>query len=73
MFGNYLQQTTSADDIFRFSISWRFKGTFLFSGFPRALEIMENLENQKKSSMHGKIMEIEKTWMIMEKSWNFVK
>ena len=27
MLGNYLQQPTSADDIFRFSIfSWRFKG-----------------------------------------------
>ena len=27
----------------------------------------------KKSSMHGKIMELEKTSIIMEKSWNFVK
>ena len=27
------------------------------SGFPQALEITENLENYKKSSMHGKIME----------------
>ena len=26
MFGNYLQQTTSADDIFRCIFSWRFKG-----------------------------------------------
>ena len=26
MLGNYLQQTTSADDIFRCSFSWRFKG-----------------------------------------------
>ena len=26
-----------------------------------------------KSSMHGKIMEFEKTWITMEKSWNFVK
>ena len=24
--GNYLQQTTSADTIFRFIFSWRFKG-----------------------------------------------
>ena len=30
------------------------------TGFPQALEIMENLENHKKSSMHGKIMESEK-------------
>ena len=30
-----------------------------FSGFPRALEIMENLENHEKKSMHGKIMEFE--------------
>ena len=30
------------------------------TGFPRALENLENLENQKKSSMHGKIMEFEK-------------
>ena len=26
MLGNYLQQTTSADDIFRCFSSWRFKG-----------------------------------------------
>ena len=32
-----------------------------YSGFPQALEIMENLENHKKSSMHGKIIEFEKT------------
>ena len=25
----------------------------------------------KKSSMHGKIMEFIRTWIIMEKSWNF--
>ena len=25
MLGNYLQQTTSADDIFRIFFSWRFK------------------------------------------------
>ena len=31
-----------------------------FPGFPQALEIMENLENHLKSSMHGKIMEFEK-------------
>ena len=27
----------------------------------------------KKSSMHGKIMEFEKTWINIEKSWNFLK
>ena len=27
----------------------------------------------KKHSMHGKIMEFEKSWITMEKSWNFVK
>ena len=32
----------------------------LKTGFPQALEIMENLENHQKSSMHGKIMEFEK-------------
>ena len=26
MLGNYLQQTTSADDIFRCIFSWRFRG-----------------------------------------------
>ena len=26
LLGNYLQQTTSADDIFRCIFSWRFKG-----------------------------------------------
>ena len=40
-------------------------------GFPPALEILENLENHKKSSMHGKIMKFEKK--TPEKSWNFVK
>ena len=30
------------------------------TGFPRALEIVENLEIKKKSSMHGKIMEFTK-------------
>ena len=32
-------------------------------GFPQALEIIENLENHQKSSMHGnfKIMEFEKS------------
>ena len=28
MLGNYLQQTTLADDIFRCIFSWRFKGLF---------------------------------------------
>ena len=32
----------------------------IITGFPRALENLENLENHKKSSMHGKIMEFEK-------------
>ena len=30
------------------------------TGFPQALEIMENLENHQKSSMRGKIIEFEK-------------
>ena len=30
------------------------------TGFPRALEIVENLENHQKKSMHGKVMEFEK-------------
>ena len=29
------------------------------AGFPQSLEIMENLENHQKKSMHGKIMELE--------------
>ena len=29
-----------------------------YAGFPQALEIMKNLENHGKSSMHGKIMEL---------------
>ena len=32
-----------------------------YTGFPQALEIMENLENHEKSSMHRKIMEFAKT------------
>ena len=43
------------------------------TGFPQALEIMENLERYKKCSMHRKMMEFEKTSTFMEKSWNFVK
>ena len=31
MLGNYLQQTTSADDIFRCIFSWLFKGLRVFS------------------------------------------
>ena len=33
MLGNFLQQTTSADDIFRCIFSWHFKGKILFIGF----------------------------------------
>ena len=33
MLGNYLQQTTSADDIFRCIFSWRIKGELLFIQF----------------------------------------
>ena len=33
----------------------------LGTGFPQGMEIMENLENHKKSSMHGKIMEFKNT------------
>ena len=43
------------------------------SGFPQALEIMENLENHQIKFHAWKIMEFEKNWIIMEKSWNFVK
>ena len=31
MSGNYLQQTTSADDIFRCIFSWRFKGSLVLA------------------------------------------
>ena len=30
----------------------------ILAGFPQALEIMENLENHEKSSMHGKIIDL---------------
>ena len=40
------------------------------TGFPRALE---NLENHKKSSMHGKIMEFEKKLKNHGKIMEFVK
>ena len=36
------------------------RSAFMITGFPQAHEIMENLENHQKSSMHGKIMEFEK-------------
>ena len=32
----------------------------LSAGFPQALQIMENLENHKKSSIYGKIMKFER-------------
>ena len=37
-----------------------FKIKHLYSGFPRALEMMENLENHKKRYMHERIMDFEK-------------
>ena len=46
----------------------------LQTGFPKALEIMENLENHKK-----KVPCVEKSWSLKKtlnnhgKSWNFVK
>ena len=33
MKGNYLQQTTSADDIFRYIFSWRFTATLMITMF----------------------------------------
>ena len=42
-------------------------------GFPQALEIMENLENQEKSSMHGKIMDFEKIMNNHGKIMDFFK
>ena len=42
-------------------------------GFPQALEIMENLENLKKKFHAWKNHGICKNWIVMEKSWNFVK
>ena len=44
-----------------------------YSGFPHALEIIENLENYKKSSMHGKIMEFEKNLNNHGKIMEFLK
>ena len=48
MLGNYLQQTTSADDIFRCIFSWRFKGlnglqAFLFGQKKRKKKRMNSL------------------------------
>ena len=43
------------------------------TGFPHILEIMENLENHWKKFHAWKIIEFEKTWINLEKSWNFVK
>ena len=44
-----------------------------YKGFPQALGIMESLENYEKSSMHGKIMEIEKKLNNHGKIMEFVK
>ena len=41
MLGSYLQQTTSADDIFRCIFSWRFKGKDYNSPF----QMLDNLPN----------------------------
>ena len=35
MLGNYLQQTTSADDIFRCIFSWHFKGKCMLGNFSK--------------------------------------
>ena len=44
MLGNYLQQTTSADDIFRCIFSWRFKGKqkYSLSSTPKHTFINQN-------------------------------
>ena len=52
MFGNYLQQATLADDIFRCNISWRFKGLFLnvdrnLCGPRREKNFLYGFENNK--------------------------
>ena len=41
MLGNYLQQTTSADDFFRCIFSWRFKGQYIFHPLTRRNAILD--------------------------------
>ena len=61
MLGNYLQQTTSADDIFRCIFSWRFKGqcTTLVSGC-----VAENVQSYMKlevytfTQLHAQIQKV---------------
>ena len=45
MFGNYLQQTTSADNIFRCIFSWRFKGLKLVLYYYFSHSIDQSLRN----------------------------
>ena len=40
MLGNNLQQTPSADDIFRMIFSWRFKGSGIFVACPLSSPLM---------------------------------
>ena len=44
-----------------------------YTGFPQALETWKTWKIINKNSMHGKIMEFDKSGKIMENSWNFVK
>ena len=41
MLGNYLQQTTSADDYFRCIFSWRLKGQYIFHPLTRGNAILD--------------------------------
>ena len=61
MLGNYLQQTTSADDIFRYIFSWRFNGQsanhnkcFLIGTFKASL--LQNLVSVIVGEMAGNIL-----------------
>ena len=54
--GNFGHQVNS--DIHLQTVGIQMRWLFM-TGFRQPLEIMENMENHKKSSMHGKIMEFE--------------
>ena len=47
--------------------------TFTIQGSHKLWKSWKTWKITKKSSMHGKVMEFEKNWITMEKSWNFVK
>ena len=70
MLSDYLQQTTSGDDIFRYSFCWRFKGKVLiYSDFDRGNPFSAR-NNDLKISSAGVLLHILHSMMILKLQGN---